>query len=93
MHCLLRPLAQEISQTCRQLINDHIRWCDEVVGSTRPRPCVHGDLHQILDGGAPDPATHSFRQRLRSIDSPAAFGAILLRAQFLGRLPGSLTTT
>ncbi|CAE7811005.1 unnamed protein product [Symbiodinium sp. CCMP2592] len=61
-----RSHLKEMSARCRQLITDHARWCEEVVGQ-RPLPCVHGDLTDILPAGSVDP-NGTFMQRVRAID-------------------------
>ena len=43
--------SKEIDGTCRQLIQDHVRWCARTVQTYNPPPCVHGDVTEILPEG------------------------------------------
>ena len=43
--------CKEIDATCRQLIRDHVRWCQKATDMYGPSPCVHGDVTEILPEG------------------------------------------
>ena len=41
-------VAEEIDEHCRQLIQDHHRWCEKAVGIPRSAPCVFGDVVKVF---------------------------------------------
>lgn len=65
-HCLT-CVAEEINGGCRNLIVSHCDWYNDVTGLNHPRPCIHGDLTQVIP---PDSfrKSDSFKDRLRKID-------------------------
>lgn len=40
--------AQEILPNCRQLIIDHMQWCNNTTEMSHPMPCVFGDMTEVL---------------------------------------------
>ena len=63
----LHQHSQEINKRCRQIIWDHVDWCDQVTGMSLSSPCVFGDLHDCLPVGTFD-WNSTFAEKMYSID-------------------------
>lgn len=59
--------AKEISSNCRQLIVDHATWCSNTTELIHPKPCIHGDILDMLPPESFNPKS-SFMKRLYAID-------------------------
>ena len=59
--------SQEINANCRQLIVDHLQWCQQVVEKSYPTPCIFGDLLGCLPPGSFNPMD-PFHKKLIQID-------------------------
>lgn len=51
--------AKEISSNCRQLIVDHVTWCSNTTELIHPKPCIHGDILDMLPPESFNPIPHS----------------------------------
>ncbi|CAE7276424.1 unnamed protein product, partial [Symbiodinium microadriaticum] len=60
-------LAVEMDETCRQLICDHMRWCNDTLETYEAPHCVHGDVTAIVPTGSV-PSGLSFQEMIRAVD-------------------------
>ena len=58
--------AQEVDRHCRQLISDHVLWCQQI-DKRHQGPCVHGDITQIMPPNSFRPHDN-FENKMKSIN-------------------------